>query len=501
MSQMSLAPPTVVMIPEGFQEFALVADPPPAIWTGVVNAVVQPDLSIKPANVAATMSAYGAHRLRQGTGTVTFRIDAAMFPASGGVFGANLQDADSALFAGWEYNRSTNSLRVYNQTNSNLHTWPIILTTGDSITIEIAGSVWRVSYSSASGTDSQTFTPSTGIKYPCFYGVAMSATMTPASFFPIPTLFGQWTSLGDPFWTVSGGTVQPEAGLAKAQFYAGVSNVGLDPGIYQIAATYADSVYQKAIGTITVQALQILGPANVALNPSQVVDFDTNYKTVSWSAIGGGSITQAGVYTAPSTPGTYTVRATYNTQHADVTVQIAATIQPAVTSAFPGQIIQFTTNMPSPVWSATCGTMTSGGLWTAPSAIGGSCTITMTSGATIVSLTVSILDIFPYDPSVSYTDDVTKTVLMSMAEDGSRTARVKNQYNKSRRKYELTFRNRDPAEYLAAEAFWRSHHPDRTFMFEDKILGIEVECYFDSDFRCEPQAGCPIDYSFRLIER
>lgn len=500
MSTLALSPATAIMIPEGFQEFTLVADAPPAMWTAVSNAVVQQNLSIKPASLTATMSAYGVHKLRQGTGTVTFTIDAAMFPASGGVFGANLQDADSALFAGWEYNRSTNSLRVYNQTNTNIKTWPLVLTTGDSVTIEIAGSVWRVSYSSVSGTDSVTFTP-TGIKYPCFYGVAMSATMTAQSFFPIPTLFGQWTSLGDPFWTVSGGTVTPEAGVARAQFYAGIANVGLDPGLYQIAATYADSVWQKAIANITVQALQILGPANVALNPGQVVDFDTNYKTVSWTAIGGGTITQAGLYTAPSTPGSYTVRATYNTQHADVTVTIAATITPAVTSAFPGQVVQFSTNMPSPVWTATCGTITAGGLWTAPSSIGGSCTITMTSGTTVVSLTVSILDIFPYDPSVSFTDDVTKDVLMSMAEDGSRTARVKNQYNKSRRKYELTFRNRDPAEYLAAEAFWRSHHPDKTFMFEDRILGLEVEVYFDSDFRCEPQAGCPIDYSFRLIER
>jgi hypothetical protein len=501
MSQMSLSPSTVSMIPQGWQEFTLVADPPPAIWTAVTNAVVQQNLSIKPADVNATMSAYGAHRLRQGTGTVTFMLDSGGFPASGGVFGANLQDADSALFAGWEYNRSTNSLRVYNSVNSNLHTFPVVLGTGSTVTIEIAGSVWRVSYSSASGTDNYTVTPPGGIKYPCFYGVAMSATMTAGSFFPLPTLFGQWTSLADPFWTVSGGTVQPEAGVARAQFYAGIANVGLDPGVYQIAATYADSVWQKAIGTITVQALQILGPAVVSLNPGQVVDFNTNYTTVSWSAVGGGSITQTGLYTAPLTPGSYTVRATYNTQNANVTVTIAATISPQLTGAFPGQVVQFTTNMPSPVWTSTCGTMTAGGLWTAPSGIGVTCTITMTSGTTVVTLDVPILDIFPYDPSVSFTDDVTKTILMSMAEDGSRTARVKNQYNKSRRKYELTFRNRDSQEYLAAEGFWRSHYPDRTFMFNDAILGIQVEVYFDSDFRCEPQAGCPIDYAFRLIER
>jgi hypothetical protein len=491
------------MIPQGWQEFILVADAPPAIWTAVTNAVVQQNLSIKPADVNATMSAYGAHRLRQGTGTVTFMLDSGMFPASGGVFGANLQDADSALFAGWEYNRSTNSLRVYNSTSSNLHTFPVVLSTGSTITIEIAGSVWRVSYSSSSGTDSYTVTPPGGIKYPCFYGVAMSATMTAGSFFPIPTLFGQWTSLADPFWTVSGGTVQPESGLARAQFYAGIANIGIAPGVYQIAATYADSVWQKAIGTITVQALVILGPAVVSLNPGQVVDFNTNYgDNVTWSAVGGGSITVSGIYTAPLVPGNYTVRADYGAQQtATVTVQIAATISPAQTSAFPGQTIQFTTNMPSPVWTATCGTITAGGLWTAPSSIGGTCTITMTSGSTVVTLDVKILDIFPYDPSVSFVDDVTKTILMSMAEDGSRTARVKNQYNKSRRKYELTFRNRDPNEYLAAESFWRTHHPDKTFMFNDAILGIQVEVYFDSDFRCEPQAGCPIDYSFRLIER
>jgi hypothetical protein len=501
MSTLTLSPPSAIMVPEGFQEFTLVADPPPAMWTSVANAVVQSNLAIKPANLAATMSAYGVHRLRQGTGTVTFQFDSAMFPASGGVFGANLQDADSALFAGWEYNRSTNSLRVYNQTNSNLHTFPVILGTGDTVTIEIAGSIWRVSYSSSSGTDSTSFTPSSGIKYPCFYGVAMSATMTAGSYFPIPTLFGQWTMLADPFWTISGGTVTPESGVARAQYYAGVSNVGLAPGLYQIAATYADSVFQKAIGNITVQALQILGPAAVALNPGQVIDFNTNYKLVSWSAVGGGSITQDGLYTAPTTPGSYTVRATYGAQNANVTVTIAATITPQLTGAFPGQVVQFSTNMPSPVWTSTCGTMTAGGLWTAPSTLGGSCVITMTSGSTVVTLTVPILDFFPYDPSVAFTDDVTKTVLMSMAEDGSRTARVKNQYNKSRRKYELTFRNRDPQEYLAAEGFWRSHHPDKTFIFRDAILGLDVEVYFDSDFRCEPQAGCPIDYSFRLIER
>ena len=113
---------------------------------------------------------------------------------------------------------------------------------------------------------------------------------------------------------------------------------------------------------------------------------------VTWSATGG-SVSSTGLYTAPSTPGTYTVTATSvadPTQSASATVTVnapvAIAISPAVLSLSLGGTQQFTatvtgTTNTAVTWSASGGTISASGLFTAPAVLVGIYTVTATSVA------------------------------------------------------------------------------------------------------------------------
>ena len=119
---------------------------------------------------------------------------------------------------------------------------------------------------------------------------------------------------------------------------AGVYTAPTTPGTYTVITTSNADTTKTATTVITVQAASTTG---VVLNPAaatvSVGDSLTFTATVSGSASqaitysvqGGdanGTITQAGVYTAPSAPGTYTVVAT-STADASVTGTAAITVQ------------------------------------------------------------------------------------------------------------------------------------------------------------------------------
>jgi hypothetical protein len=131
------------------------------------------------------------------------------------------------------------------------------------------------------------------------------------------------------------------------------------------------------------------GTATVDLNATQTFTAsvaNANNTAVTWSVqegAAGGSITQTGVYTAPGTAGNYRIIATSvadptKSATAFVTVPVAVTVNPPSATMTLRQSQAFTATVQGTantgvLWSlqeANAGSITSGGLYTAPSVPG-----------------------------------------------------------------------------------------------------------------------------------
>ena len=162
-----------------------------------------------------------------------------------------------------------------------------------------------------------------------------------------------------------------------------LSGCGVTPSVPNVAvANVSISVWPSSTslngGTRQQFTAKVSGAANTA---------------VRWSATGG-SISSAGLYTAPATAGSYTVTATSvadTTESASATVAVSTTtvvsvtISPTSASMLTGGTQQFSatvsgSNNTAVTWSATGGTVSASGLFTAPSTAG-TYTITATSTA------------------------------------------------------------------------------------------------------------------------
>ncbi|HEY6026064.1 MAG TPA: choice-of-anchor D domain-containing protein, partial [Pseudolabrys sp.] len=125
-------------------------------------------------------------------------------------------------------------------------------------------------------------------------------------------------------WTKSSGCTG-SIGASTGAFTASST-----PETCQVTATVSGN---SGSGTVTSQAVSVL-PATVSLQVGATQTFTGNFPGV-WS-VSGGSITQAGVYTAPQVNGTYTVTLTAtnggSTGTATVTVSGQATFIPLTTS-------------------------------------------------------------------------------------------------------------------------------------------------------------------------
>ena len=156
------------------------------------------------------------------------------------------------------------------------------------------------------------------------------------------------------------------------------------------------SAFGSNVPTTPVVSLTV-SPTSIALVPGGTQQFTatvtgSNNTAVSWSATGG-TVSATGLYTAPSTPGTYTVTATSaadSTQSASATVTVSApvavAISPSVLTISLGGTQQFTatvtgTSNTGVTWSASGGTITPSGLFTAPPTLIGVYTVTATSVA------------------------------------------------------------------------------------------------------------------------
>jgi hypothetical protein len=123
-----------------------------------------------------------------------------------------------------------------------------------------------------------------------------------------------------------------------------------------------------------------VSPLTASIPKLGTQQFTASIGTATWTVDGScnGTISAAGIFTASSTAQTCTVTATSGSNIATATVTVSAlTVTPATISMQVGATQQFTSNFTSS-WSASCGTISGSGLYTAPST-NGSCTITATA--------------------------------------------------------------------------------------------------------------------------
>ncbi len=208
----------------------------------------------------------------------------------------------------------------------------------------------------------------------------------------------------------------------------GLYTAPVTEGIYHVIATSVADAEVSARATVTVSAdvpLDVtisISPTSASVEAGKAATFTATVagagdKSVTWSVVeaGGGTITAAGVYTAPWITGKYKVKATSNADPAKsatatVTVTpstsggsgISVSVSPVAVQVDTGSQTTFTATVNGTTntavnWSvveAGGGTITSGGVYTAPSAPG-TFTVKATSQA---------------DPAKSATAEVTVVV-------------------------------------------------------------------------------------------
>lgn len=186
-------------------------------------------------------------------------------------------------------------------------------------------------------------------------------------------------------------------------------------GVYTIRVTLAERESLSATRTVMVGAGDFatgitLTPTTASLAPGGTQPFAAvktggSQGTVVFSvepATGGGTIDVSGLYTAPATPGTYTVRARL-IENALVTGTAAVTVvAPAsvtITSPTdervlsPGATLPFAATVGTGgtlFWTADGGTITAAGLYTAPTTPG-TYTITATAGTAVATRSVRVV--------------------------------------------------------------------------------------------------------------
>jgi len=191
-------------------------------------------------------------------------------------------------------------------------------------------------------------------------------------------------------WSTTGGSVSP----------GGIYTAPTQAGSYVVTATSTVDTTVSASAAVTVSAAVSISisPASASIYVDGTQQFaasvaGSSNTAVTWSA-SGGSVSSSGLYTAPNTAGTFTVTATSvadNTTSVSATVTVNAapvvtvTLSPTSASLLTNGTQQFTASVSGSsntavTWSASGGSISSSGLYTAPSAAG-NYTVKATSSA------------------------------------------------------------------------------------------------------------------------
>jgi Bacterial Ig domain len=222
-----------------------------------------------------------------------------------------------------------------------------------------------------------------------------------------PTATGLWTGAAQQFTAAVNGSTN--TGVTWKTTGGSINSSGLytapqSVGTYTVTATSVADTSKSASAQATVMSPP--GSVGITLSPSAAslqtgasqqfaasVTGTTN-TSVSWTATGG-TVTANGFYTAPQSAGTYTLTATSvadSTKSASAIVSvttpppvISITVSPTNASLQTGANQQFRASVAGTTdtavtWSATGGTISSSGLYTAPQSAG-TYTLTVTSVA------------------------------------------------------------------------------------------------------------------------
>ena len=199
----------------------------------------------------------------------------------------------------------------------------------------------------------------------------------------------QFTSAGATSWTATAGTITTSGFFTAPATMPSSGSVTITATGPSGSASAVAKLFAKA-GTITPSV------STLSLGKSQQFSYSG---ATNWQATVG-SITTAGLYTAPATmPSSANVTITAADAstgvYANTTVTLVGssspTISPATVSLATGQTQQFT-SAGATSWSATAGSVSSSGLYTAPATIPSSPTVTVTatSSSGSVSATVTL---------------------------------------------------------------------------------------------------------------
>jgi hypothetical protein len=209
-------------------------------------------------------------------------------------------------------------------------------------------------------------------------------------------------------WTTTTGTISA----------GGVLSAGTAAGVYQVIAKAAFGAADTSLVTVTAGPdpldAVILVPGSATVSGGETVEFEAYGRTTAGDSVGidptysatAGTITASGVYAAPGTAGTYEVIATSGgkADTAEVTVSAApldhVVLVPDIAASRAGEVTRFAAwgvstagdSMPDPPsYDATCGAVTSAGVYTAPSNGSGSCVVTASVGDETATTEVVLL--------------------------------------------------------------------------------------------------------------
>jgi len=216
---------------------------------------------------------------------------------------------------------------------------------------------------------------SLGTPFPVNFGASTASIAPTAASVPLGGT-KQFTATGATSWTTSSGSI------SAAGLYTAPTKMPASSSVSVTAS--GESGASTAVVTLTAASSCSASPASVTLSLSQTQQFVCPQVAV-WQA-SAGTITSSGLYTAPATmPSssavTITGIGTFGTTTASVTLTgstATQTISPSSVSVTLGKTQQFTSTGATG-WSTTAGSISSSGLYTAPTTMPSSSTASVTA--------------------------------------------------------------------------------------------------------------------------
>lgn len=105
------------------------------------------------------------------------------------------------------------------------------------------------------------------------------------------------------------------------------------------------------------------------------------------------------------------------------------------------------------------------------------------------------LDVLPYQPSAVIPVQYNQVVAVDYSDDRTRYGRKKGDPYYA---LDLSFNNRDLAEFQAFKTFFDAHYPATAFTFTEQFQNLELQCYFVSSLSYEIAFDCAVNYRVRI---